>query len=75
MFDFGLGIALAVMEQAAREAERERKLVERMRADLSPEAFMRWEDNRTAERRHRELCRSIERAGDNARAYNFWGRR
>lgn len=67
---FMLGFAVGLY-QARLDAEREQK----MRAGLSPEAFRRWDDERTAERRHRELCRSIEKAGENARPRGlevFW---
>lgn len=68
MFDLGIGMALAHIEM-------ERAAVEKARAALSPEAFKEWQAERTAERRHQQLCRSIERAGDNARPRGiglFW---
>jgi hypothetical protein len=56
-------------------AQIEREVVEHARASMAPEDFAKWEAERTAERRHRELCRSIEKAGENARPRGlgvFW---
>lgn len=51
------------------QARMDADLVHKMRENLSKEDFEKWQDERTAERRHRELCQSIERAGKNA---SFW---
>jgi hypothetical protein len=51
------------------------ELVRHARENMTPEQFEKWQAERTAERRHRELCRSIEKAGENARPRGlglFW---
>lgn len=58
---------IAATAAAQHAHDRERRLVDGMRAKLSPEAFERWQAERTAERRHREVCAAIEQAGRNAK--------
>lgn len=53
----------------------EQELVRKMRDCLTPEQFEKWQAERAAERRHRELCDAIEQAGRNARPRGlgiFW---
>lgn len=54
---FGGAIAAIAIAQA--EADMERRAVERARASLTPEQFDKWQADRTAERRHQELCAAI----------------
>ena len=67
--------AAAAIQNVNAEAARWRRLEAHMAEALSPDDFKAWkaaaDAERTAERRHRELCRSIERAGDNAR-FRLW---
>lgn len=68
MFDFGISLAMASLEL-------EQRVIAHMRNNLTPESFDKWMKERTAERRHRELCRSIEQAGRNAKPSGigiFW---
>ena len=68
MFYFGISLAIASLEL-------EQRTIARMRNTLTPESFDKWMKDRTAERRHRELCRSIEQAGKNAKPSGigiFW---
>ena len=59
---FLAGMRLAqIQHELAMETER------KMQEKLSPEAFKEWKAEQTAERRHKELCQSIENAGKNAR--------
>lgn len=56
-------------------AAAEQEVIRRAREKFTPEQFKEWQAERTAERRHRELCRSIEKAGENARPRGlgiFW---
>lgn len=60
---------------AMAEVQAEAEVVKRAREKMTPKDFKEWQAERTAERRHRELCRSIERAGENARPRGlgiFW---
>lgn len=65
----------AVVIAAGLAIEAEKNLIDTMRSNLSPAEFEKWMDERTTERRHKELCRSIEKAGENARPRGlgiFW---
>lgn len=68
---FGCDLFLATMAQVALEQDTIRYAQENM----TPEQFKKWKAERTAERRHQQLCRSIEKAGENARPRGlgiFW---
>ncbi len=56
------GIFLAIMQDKA-----EQEIVGRARRSLPPAEFEKWQAERTAERRHKELCNAIRHAGDTAR--------
>jgi hypothetical protein len=63
------------LELAAATQKLRHELENRMRLELSPEAFKEWKHEREVERRHQELCKSIERAGKSARPSGigiFW---
>ena len=69
MFEIEYILAALVAAQA------EQQLVDYARRHMTPKQFKAWQAERTEERRHRELCASIERAGANARPRGlgvFW---
>lgn len=61
------GVVIALLA-----AKREQEIVKHMRSRMMPAEFAEWQKERRTERRHRELCRSIEKAGDNARFRLFY---
>jgi hypothetical protein len=71
MFFFDPGSALLGIAAARLEANAERRQEERFRQTMTPEEFANFKAEREAERRHREICRSIEQAGENAR-FRMW---
>ena len=56
---YGIAAAACAVLQAQHEAEAERK----MRESLTPEQYREWQAERTAERRHRELCEALRASG------------
>lgn len=63
----GAWLAAAMAAGHLADASRERYAMERM----TPEGFKAWQAERTAERRHQEVCAAIKQAGENARPRRY----
>lgn len=63
MFGLDPGFYAAALAQISAE----QALVQYAQKNMTPEQFKEWQADRTAERRHQEMRKSIEQAGTNAR--------
>ena len=64
---FAVEDLMSIFDLEKARIEGERRAEDIARESLTPEDFEAWKAERTAERRHKEMCEAIRAAGNNAR--------